>query len=82
MTDITMIIDLCDKVLDTRDASDDEIISLIEFTRALLEPINDFVEEVGFDWEDYPREYLCRNSRARANAIMAFASVLEVVGDY
>lgn len=82
MTDITMIIDLCDNALDTDDATYEEIRSLIELTRTILDPVNDFIEEMGCDWADYPMEYLCRNERARAHALKAFACILEIVGDY
>ena len=82
MNTIEDIIDVCDTAVNTGDYDPQELTEALELLANILEPINDFIEEIGTDWEDYPIEYFSRNKDARWAALEAFSAILEHVGDY
>ena len=82
MKDINEIIELCDRAIDEGDVSTEELIELLELTRAMLEPISNFIDETGYDCEDYPLEFFSRHKKAASCALEAYAEVLEIVGDF
>ena len=82
MNTIEDIINVCDEVTTTGDYDPQELTEALELLANILEPINDFIEELGTDWEDYPIEYFSRNKDARWAALEAFSAILEHVEDY
>lgn len=82
MRNIEDIIDVCDEATTTGDYDPQELTEALELLANILEPINDFIEEIGTDWEDYPIEYFSRNKDARWAALEAFSEILENVEDY
>lgn len=82
MRNIEDIIDVCDTSVNSGDYDPQELTESLELLANILEPINDFIEEIGTDWEDYPMEYLARNKDARLAALEAFADILNCVEDY
>ena len=82
MNTIEDIIDVCDTAVNTGDYDPQELTEALELLANILEPINDFIEDLGTDWEDYPIEYFSRNKDARWAALEAFSAILEHVEDY
>ena len=82
MRNIEDIIDVCDTAVNSGDYDPQELTESLELLANILEPINDFIEEIGTDWEDYPIEYFSRNKDARWAALEAFSVILENVEDY
>lgn len=82
MRNIEDIIDVCDTAVNSGDYDPQELTESLELLANILEPINDFIEEIGTDWEDYPIEYFSRNKDARWAALEAFSAILEHVEDY
>ena len=82
MRNIEDIIDVCDTTVNTGDYDPQELTEALELLANILEPINEFIEEIGTDWEDYPIEYFSRNKDARWAALEAFSEILENVEDY
>ena len=82
MRNIEDIIDVCDTAVNSGDYDPQELTEALELLANILEPINDFIEEIGTDWEDYPIEYFNRNKDARWTALEAFSAILEYVEDY
>ena len=82
MNTIEDIIDVCDTAVNSGDYDPQELTESLELLANILEPINDFIEEIGTDWEDYPIEYFSRNKDARWAALEAFSAILEHVEDY
>lgn len=82
MRNIEDIIDVCDTAVNSGDYDPQELTEALELLANILEPINEFIEEIGTDWEDYPIEYFSRNKDARWAALEAFSEILENVEDY
>lgn len=82
MNTIEDIINVCDEATTTGDYDPQELTEALELLANILEPINEFIEEIGTDWEDYPIEYFSRNKDARWAALEAFSEILENVEDY
>ena len=82
MRNIEDIIDVCDEATTTGHYDPQELTEALELLANILEPINDFIEDLGTDWEDYPIEYFSRNKDARWAALEAFSAILEHVEDY
>lgn len=82
MRNIEDIIDVCDTAVNSGDYDPQELTESLELLANILEPINEFIEEIGTDWEDYPIEYFSRNKDARWAALEAFSAILEHVEDY
>lgn len=82
MRNIEDIIDVCDTAVNSGDYDPQELTESLELLANILEPINDFIEEIGTDWEDYPIEYFSRDKDARWAALEAFSAILEHVEDY
>ena len=82
MRNIEDIIDVCDTAVNSGDYDPQELTEALELLANILEPINEFIEEIGTDWEDYPIEYFSRNKDARWAALEAFSAILEYVEDY
>jgi len=76
------IIEVCDTAASTGEYDAQDLTYALELCADILEPIKDFVEEIGTDWTDYPMEYFSRNKSARFAALEAFAAILESVEDY
>ena len=82
MNTIEDIINVCDEATTTSEYDPQELTEALELLANILEPINEFIEEIGTDWEGYPMEYLARNKDARLAALEAFADILNCVEDY
>lgn len=82
MNTIEDIINVCDEATTKGEYDPQELTEALELLANILEPINDFIEEIGTDWEDYPIEYFSRNKDARWAALEAFSAILEHVEDY
>lgn len=82
MNTIEDIINVCDEATTAGEYDPQELTEALELLANILEPINDFIEEIGTDWEDYPIEYFSRNKDARWAALEAFSAILEHVEDY
>jgi hypothetical protein len=76
------IIEVCDTAASTGEYDAGDLTEALELLANLLEPIKDFIEEIGTDWEDYPMEYFSRNKNARFAALEAFSAILENIEDY
>lgn len=75
MTDINEIMKMCDNALDLGDT--ENVPSLLELLRTMLETIYDFVEDTDYDWSRYlNRPY------ERDMAVESFAHILDVVEDF
>ena len=82
MNTIEDIIEVCDNAANHGEYDAQDLTYSLELLADILEPIKEFVEEIGTDWEDYPMEYFSRNKDARQAALEAFANILECVEDY
>lgn len=82
MRNIEDIIDVCDTAVNDGDYDPQELTEALELLANILEPINDFIEEIGTDWEGYPMEYFSRNKDARWAALEAFSEILDNMEDY
>lgn len=74
MRDINEIIKMCDNALDLGDT--ENVNDLLELLRAILEPIDNFIEHTSYDGYS-----ICRHHE-REEAIVEFSNILDIVEDF
>ena len=79
---IHKLIDACERGFTTGDVKDSELDEIMHVAFYVLSHIEQFIEDYGDDWADYPEEFFYRDKRAANDALKIFGDMLSEIEDY